>query len=153
LFERLADRSQLVLLAASPWPETKQALTRLWNDPDTEEHAFYPLSWFKLTAARQRIASAYGEGKVKLFLSADPHDPASSMLMSWLEALIPGFPSPDFEDLELDRSGTQIELLWNERREALPLESCVAAVRAALDRPHRDPVFKKIIEQWSEPTS
>ena len=153
LFERLSDRCQMILVEPSDWRAFASELPELWEHPEKSEHSFYPLTWFTLTQARQRIASAYGYANVELALPKRTNltTPDSELLSSWIEALVTNAGHAD-SGISVVSSAEYEEptLRWEERELTLEKLDPLAAVRQALDRPHRDSVFEKIVEKLRE---
>jgi len=147
LFERLSDRCNLILLAQTPWPQLQKLLPGLWSDPEKSEHAYYPLSWFQLTPARQAIAAAFGRGPIKLTLSSDPTCAVRGLMESWIRALVP---SSQMKSINIRHDGAKEECLLERdgTTQVLKPQGGLTSVRQALDRPQRDPVFQKMIEYW-----
>lgn len=152
LFTRLADRCQMVLVQSSDWAKTAPELHRLWTDEALCEHAFYPLVWFQLTKARQTIARAYGQGDIELTLPKETNQRRadSDLLTFWLESLLPRSEFQENVRVVASAEHSQPTVSWQQQRETLKLQSTLEAVRSALDRPSRDPVFAKIIEKLGE---
>ncbi|HIB64939.1 MAG TPA: hypothetical protein EYO33_07480 [Phycisphaerales bacterium] len=153
LFDRLADRCQLVLLADSNWSELCEVLPSLWEDRMKTEHSFYPLSWFRLTKARQQIAAAYGRSEVELALPKDIGAPGAfaDLLTLWLRSLLP---ERDFQSgavrIVSSAEAKVPTVNWKDRQDPLKIQSNLDAVREALDRPYRDPVFSGIVHKIKE---
>lgn len=142
LFERLADRSKLILVESENWDQFRPQLPHLWSDPNRCEHAFYPLSWFRLLQSRQSIARAYGQANTRLDLT-ERRQEESELLNLWLEALL-GKELPGMRIQFTSQEGSTLN--WLGRLESLTPQDSLDAVRQALDKPHRDHVFKKIVE-------
>lgn len=149
LFERLSDRSQMILVEPNDWETFAAELPYLWDHPEKSEHSFYPLSWFTLTEARQRIASAYGYADVELALPKRTNltTPDSELLSAWIEALVPTAGRSQagirvVSSAEYDAP----TLRWEGRELKLQKMNALDAVRQALDRPARDSVFQKMVE-------
>lgn len=152
LFRRLADRCYMILVHSPEWTELAPQIHRLWTDDSLCEHAFFPLVWFQLTQARQIIARAYGQGDIQLTLPKETNQRRadSDLLTFWLKSLLP---TSEFqENVRVVASAEHClpTVSWQQQRETLKLQSTLEAVRSALDRPSRDPVFGKIIEKLGE---
>lgn len=153
LFERLADRCRLILMADKRWSDLADTLPYLWEDPLKSEHAFYPLTWFKLTSARQKIAAAYSCSNIELALPKDigAPGPFAEILTTWLRSLLP---VSDFQDgtvQVVSSSESSVPTLhWSAGSVGLESQNSLDAVRQALDRPFRDPVFRAIAERLKE---
>jgi len=153
LFERISDRSQLVLVEPNDWPSFAQSLPDLWLTCDRQEHAFYPLIWYQLTEARQKIAYAYGEGDIELALPKQTNSSTAEadLLTIWLETLLPHSARTSSRARIVSTAEcTEPTLNSAMHKQPLLLQSPLDAVRAALNRPTRDPVFKKMIELIKE---
>jgi Glucose-6-phosphate dehydrogenase subunit N-terminal domain len=153
LFERLSDRSQLVIIEPNSWKDLAESLPELWLDPNRQEHAYYPLTWFQLTEARQKIASAYARFDIELALPKETNSSTieADLLSIWIQALIPqALASSKGVRIVSTAEYTEPTLNWGDRQDKLSLESPLSAVRAALDRPTRDPVFRKMIDLIKE---
>lgn len=152
LFTRLSDRSQMILLQSDEWNVLGHQLHRLWMNESLCEHAFFPLTWFQLTQARQTIARAYGQSSIELTLPKETNQRRadSDLLSFWLEALLPREELQEHVRVVASAEHEWPTVAWQNHRETLKLQSTLEAVRIALDRPSRDPVFAKVIERMGE---
>lgn len=156
LFERLGDRSRLILLVRDEWETLRESLPALWEDPTLQEHSFIPLAWFQLQSARQQIAAAYATSDLELkFPSALHAAPFRDLLSAWLHTAFetrPGKVNLDQVGIRLsyDQPQDQVTLAWDSQVKELELQSPLSAVRAALNQTHRDPVFARIMKLWKE---
>lgn len=147
LFSRLQDRARVVLWqpAAEPSTWAMEFLDRTWSDPYQREHAVYPLDWFRISGMRKRVAKAYDHGPLEL-LCADPGAEMSlphRLLGSWLKGRLGGLGEIDFRWT----SGPRLTQLKTEvGTSELALDDRVDAVRWALDRAGRDPVFAQTLK-------
>lgn len=147
LFSRLQDRARVVLWQPEAVPSNwaLEFLDRTWSDPYQREHAVYPLDWFRIFGMRKRIAKAYDRGTVTLRCA----DPAAEMslshrlLRSWLNARLGAGHDVDFRWTSGSRSTT---LSTDQEAVELSLDDPVEAIRAALDRVERDPVFAQTLK-------
>lgn len=152
LFTRLSDRCQMILLKSGDWCHLAPEIYRLWHDPALTEHAFVPLDWYQLTGARQRVASAYGEGDIALTLpkQTNQHRADSDLLKYWLESLLSREELQEHVRIVASAEHDNPTVSWDGQRADLELLSPLEAVRAALDRPARDPVFEKIVKRLGD---
>ena len=117
------------------------------------EHSFYPLNWFRLTKARQQIATAYNNAEVELAFPKDigAPGPVADLLTLWLRSLLP---ERDFQSgavrIVSSAEAKVPTVNWNDRQDPLKIQSDLDAVREALDRPYRDPVFNGIVHKIKE---
>ncbi len=152
MFKRLADRSRLVLWKTSDHPSSEdlQTLADAWADRYQQEQVIYPLAWFQLMAMRTQIARAYDNGKTTIRLSSPTagmpiaHRLLKAWLVSRFEQVGVASPLEEANGIEWRWSqgpeGGQVEGAGNDSKE-LALVNRLDAVRYALDRPERDPVF------------
>lgn len=152
LFTRLSDRCQMILLKSSDWCHLAPEVHRLWNDPALTEHAFVPLIWYRLTAARQKVAAAYGQGDIALTLpkQTNQHRADSDLLKYWLESQLSREELQEHVRIVASAEHDNPTVSWDGQRANLELLSPLEAVRAALDRPARDPVFEKIVKRLGD---
>lgn len=147
LFRRLQDRSRLILwqpeTAPSNW--AMEFLERSWADPYQQEHATYPLDWFRIQGMRQGIANAYDQGPV-LVRAYDPGAEMSlthRLLKAWLRGRLgDGAPEVEFRWT----SGPMATLIEGEPPQELSMVDDVQACRTALDHADRDPVFLQTLK-------
>lgn len=147
LFSRLQDRSRVIIwqpeTAPSNW--ALEFLDRHWSDPYEQEHSIYPLDWFRILGMRKRLAKAYDQGEVTL-CCADPEAEMSlshRLLRGWLQARLGSDQGVGFRWTSGERSTV---LSGSEGRQELVLDDAVDAVRAALDRSDRDPIFPQTLK-------
>lgn len=152
MFKRLADRARLVLWKTPVHPSTDdlRTLADAWADYYQQEQVIYPLAWFRLMAMRTQIARAYDKGDIAIRLSGPgPQIPiAHRLLKAWLTSRFEqtGVASPLSPSNGIDWGWSQgpesghVEGAGNEFRD-LTLVDPLEAVRYALDRPERDPIF------------
>lgn len=147
LFSRLQDRARVVLWQPAVDPSTwaLEFLDRTWSDPYQREHAVYPLDWFRISGMRKRVAKAYDRGSVAL-RCADPGAEMSlphRLLGSWLQGRLGASAEIDFRWTSGPRS---TQLTTEVGTSELTLDHRVDAVRVALDRAERDPVFAQTLK-------
>ncbi len=154
LFSRLQDRARVVLWQPEAVPSNwaLEFLDRTWSDPYQREHAVYPLDWFRIFGMRKRVAKAYDRGTFTLRCA----DPAAEMslphrlLRSWLNARLGAGHDVDFRWTSGSRSTV---LSTDQGPVELSLDDPVEAIRAALDRVERDPVFAQTLKVLLSTTS
>jgi hypothetical protein len=118
-------------------------LERAWSDPYQAEHATYPIDWFRTLAMRRAIAQAYDSGQLQV-RACDPGAEMSlphQLLKAWLLARLGETSAVDFRWTS-GSSGCRLE---GEEPMELTLLDDVQAVRVALDRADRDPVFAQTL--------
>ena len=156
LFERLCDRSKLVLLVDSDWKSLKARLPQLWEDPTLQEHNFLPLAWYQLLEARQLIASAYNESDIRIEFPKHSIDQAEcDLLASWVKTLVKGHSKGDSwmgEGVSLLETTHReaITLVWGDQEREVPVMTLKAAVSTALNKTRRDQVFGKLVHNLKE---
>jgi glucose-6-phosphate dehydrogenase assembly protein OpcA len=153
LFRRLQDRSRLILWQpeAPPSNWALEFLERTWNDPYQLEHATYPLDWFRILGMRQAIANAHDAGPVEV-RACDPGAHMSlpnRLLQAWLAARLGSSGEVAFHWTS-GQAGCRIV---SEPPAELSLIDDVHAVRVALDRADRDPVFAQTLKALLAPTA
>ena len=152
LFERLCDRSKLVLLVDSNWKNLKERLPQLWHDPSLQEHNFLPLAWYQVLEARQLIASAYSENDIRIEFPKHSESRAEcDLIASWVKTLVKGQPNSEGwtgEGIKLleNTERESMTLLWGEQQREIPLMPPTAAVSTALNKTRRDQVFGKVVQ-------
>lgn len=156
LFERLCDRSKLVLLVDSDWKNLKLRLPQLWEDPTLQEHNFLPLAWYQILQARQLIASAYSENDIRVEFPKHFQDRAEcALLASWIKTLVKGERSAEGwtgEGIKLIENPERetMALYWGDQEREIPIMSPRAAVGTALNKTRRDSVFGKVVHTFKE---
>lgn len=146
LFRRLQDRARLILwqpeTAPSNW--AMQFLERSWSDPYQQEHATYPLDWFRIQSMRRAIANAYDQGPVSIraFDPGAEMSPAHRLLKAWLASRLGENSAVSFHWTSGPPS-TQID---GDPPLELDFVDDVQACRAALDHADRDPVFAQTLK-------
>lgn len=154
LFRRLCDRSHLVLWQPDqePSPWALEGLHRLWADRYGQEHAVYPLDWFRLLGCRKQLARLYGVGPLRLKMSDPGAHPSliHRLLLSWLIARL----GPDLPGCQVQwTSGPFGRRLEEPEGLDLYLLDDREAVRYALDQAGRDPVFEESLHVLVQPSS
>lgn len=146
LFKPLLDRSRLALWQPEGDPSdwALEYLLRIWTDPYRQEHAVYPIDWFRLRSMRQQIARAYDSGAVEVRAS----DPGAKMslahrlLSSWLSSRLIDLGGWDFRWT----SGPEATSIIKPKPTQLALDSPIDASRLALDSAERDHIFKSTLQ-------
>lgn len=150
LFDRLADRSRLILWEPEPdYVEPLEALKKFWLDPFSQENILYPLVWHRMEPVRRELAAAYDRGEFSIELSANGAL-FPTLLKEWLTKRL------QLKQVNpLTWRGPGVELNWREgeistlvqddKRFELILDQSVQAARKALDEVRRDRVFSELL--------
>lgn len=147
LFSRLQDRSRVVLWQPEARPSNwaLEFLDRTWSDPYQREHAVYPLAWFRILAMRKRIAKAFDRGPVSLRCTDAGAEMSLThrLLKSWLTSRLGKSSELDFR---WTSGPASTQLIIDGEPTPLTLDDPAEAIRAALDRAERDPVFAQTLK-------